>query len=328
MTLEIDDAVERTVNERLSAAGLTAEFDQASERGDEARLRVLLEAAHVGDADIEAAIERMHAPGWAVIVETRKRFGAGDRVEATQIIQSVVLPLIDDAGRRTERARVQIAMIRLSGGTIAELRRAARIAAVDWRDVLVAAGLADGEWRRTLASEGYAVPAGTDTMSEGPPRRRQRRHVDTPKASGRHDDAVFRTRRIVSARPQKIFAAFARPELLTRWWGPSGFTSTFERFEFKVGGRWTFLLHGPEGASYPNESVFLEIEEPSKIVIHHVSKPRYVLTVTLAEHEEGAAIDWAQEFEDSGVAARIRHIVEPANEQNLDRLEAVLAEEK
>lgn len=33
----------------------------------------------------------------------------------------------------------------------------------------------------------------------------------------------------------------------------------------------------------------------------------------------------AQEFEDSAVAARIRHIVEPANEQNLDRLLSALA---
>ena len=33
---------------------------------------------------------------------------------------------------------------------------------------------------------------------------------------------------------------------------------------------------------------------------------------------------WAQEFEDNAVAGRIRHIVEPANEQNLNRLEALL----
>jgi hypothetical protein len=36
-------------------------------------------------------------------------------------------------------------------------------------------------------------------------------------------------------------------------------------------------------------------------------------------------IGGAREFEDSAVAARIRHIVEPANEQNLDRLLSVLA---
>jgi hypothetical protein len=40
--------------------------------------------------------------------------------------------------------------------------------------------------------------------------------------------------------------------------------------------------------------------------------------------DSGTAVTWAQEFEDSAAAARIRHIVEPANEQNLDRLLSVL----
>jgi hypothetical protein len=84
-------------------------------------------------------------------------------------------------------------------------------------------------------------------------------------------------------------------------------------------------MHGPDGSNHPNESVFLELYVPSKLVIRHVSRPRYALTVTLAAHEAGTALSWAQEFEDSAVAARIRHIVEPANEQNLDRLLSVLA---
>ena len=84
-------------------------------------------------------------------------------------------------------------------------------------------------------------------------------------------------------------------------------------------------MHGPDGSHHPNESVFLEIHTPSRLVIHHVSPPHFVLTVTMAAHEAGTAITWAQEFEDAGVAARIRHIVEPANEQNLDRLLSILA---
>ena len=84
-------------------------------------------------------------------------------------------------------------------------------------------------------------------------------------------------------------------------------------------------MHGPGGSHHQNESVFLELRAPSTLVIHHVSPPRYVLTVTMAAHEAGTALTWAQEFEDSAVAARIRHIVEPANEQNLDRLLSVLA---
>lgn len=137
---------------------------------------------------------------------------------------------------------------------------------------------------------------------------------------------TFRTDRVLPYQPEAVFEAFARPELLARWWGPAGFTNTFEVFEFKPGGHWKFVMHGPNDAHFRNESVFLELDAPSKLVIQHVSKPRYVLTVTLAAHEAGTAVTWNQEFEDAAVAARIRHIVEPANEQNLDRLMAVLAE--
>jgi uncharacterized protein YndB with AHSA1/START domain len=136
---------------------------------------------------------------------------------------------------------------------------------------------------------------------------------------------TLRTDRVLPYAPQAVFDAFARPELLAVWWGPEGFTNTFEVFEFRPGGRWKYMMHGPKGAHYPNESVFLELNAPSRLVIQHLSGPHYVLTVTLAAHEDGTAITWAQEFEDPAVAARIRHIVEPANEQNLDRLLTVLA---
>jgi len=104
--------------------------------------------------------------------------------------------------------------------------------------------------------------------------------------------------------PERVFEAFAKPELLARWWGPDGFTNTFEVFEFRVGGRWKFVLRGPNGSHHPNESVFLELKAPSAVVIHHVSPPRYVLRMTLATCADGTAIEWAQEFEDSAVADR------------------------
>lgn len=136
---------------------------------------------------------------------------------------------------------------------------------------------------------------------------------------------TFRTRRVLPHPPRAVFDAFARPELLARWWGPDGFANTFEAFDFQPGGRWKFVMHGPDGSHHPNESVFLEVAEPSRVVIHHVSPPRFVLTVTLEAQEQGTAVTWNHEFEDPAVAARIRHIVEPANEQNLDRLASVLA---
>jgi uncharacterized protein YndB with AHSA1/START domain len=139
--------------------------------------------------------------------------------------------------------------------------------------------------------------------------------------------SIFRTQRVLPYRPETVFEAFARPDLLAQWWGPDGFTNTFEVFEFTPGGHWTYVMHGPNGAQFQNESIFRELDAPSRLVIHHLSKPRYLLTVTLAADEGGTAITWNQEFEDDAVAARIKHIVEPANEQNLNRLTVVLAAE-
>lgn len=79
-------------------------------------------------------------------------------------------------------------------------------------------------------------------------------------------------------------------------------------------------MHGPNGRDYLNESVFAEIETYRKIVIDHVSPPRFRLVVELSPVAGGTLVSWTQTFEDPSVAATLRHIVEPANEQNLERL--------
>ncbi len=137
--------------------------------------------------------------------------------------------------------------------------------------------------------------------------------------------AVIRNERVIDASPRAVFEAFARPEVLSKWWGPAGFTNSFEAFEFRPGGRWVFTMHGPNGASYANESVFREIEAARRIVIEHIVQPWFRLTVTLTARGGGTHLDWAQEFESPEMAARMRPLSRTANEQNLDRLEAKLA---
>ncbi len=138
---------------------------------------------------------------------------------------------------------------------------------------------------------------------------------------------TFRTSRDIPAPPDQVFAAFSDPQRLARWWGPAGFTNTFNVCELKTGGRWSFVMHGPDGGSYPNESVFAEVEPPSKVVVQHESKPKYTLTITLAPSAVGTTVSWAQAFESADIASRLEHIVVPANEQNLDRLSAEVLRE-
>lgn len=133
---------------------------------------------------------------------------------------------------------------------------------------------------------------------------------------------AFETSREIPASREKVFAAFTDPERLARWWGPAGFSNTFEICEFKTGGKWKFVMHGPDGRDYPNESVFAEVEPQKKVVIEHASLPKYRLTIQLTSSAKGTLVSWSQAFEKPEVAKAIEHIVVPANEQNLDRLTA------
>ena len=136
---------------------------------------------------------------------------------------------------------------------------------------------------------------------------------------------VFRTTRVLSHSPAAVYAAFADAACLAQWWGPLGFSNTFQLFEFRPGGRWEFVMHGPDGGHYANASVFRHLEAATRLVIEHVSPPHFTLTVTLAPQPSGTILSWEQAFADPDVAARVEAIVVPANEQNLDRLAAVLA---
>ena len=131
--------------------------------------------------------------------------------------------------------------------------------------------------------------------------------------------------RRISASSKEIFKAFENSSLLTKWWRPEGFTTTSITFEFKPEGIWKSVMHGPDGKSYPNEMVFKEIVAPNKIVIRHSVEPYFTLTVTVEDTEGGAIINWHQDFDNEEVARNIAHIVKPANEQILKKLQAVVA---
>ena len=75
--------------------------------------------------------------------------------------------------------------------------------------------------------------------------------------------------RLFDAPRELVFSAFTDPEHLAQWWGPNGFTTTMRIFEFRPGGVWRFVMHGPDGRDYQNRITYEEIVRPERIVYRH-----------------------------------------------------------
>lgn len=131
--------------------------------------------------------------------------------------------------------------------------------------------------------------------------------------------------RLLAAPPASIVGAFRDPALLARWWGPKGFSNTIHEFDFRPGGTWRLVMHGPDGTDYPNHWEFQEIG-PERLVMRHIDPSHgFLLTVTLAAAPGGTEVIWHMLFDDAGDCARSMAFVPQCNEELFDRLEAVLA---
>ena len=141
---------------------------------------------------------------------------------------------------------------------------------------------------------------------------------------GLADRELTPSRRIRAPR-EKVWAALTDPRVIATWWGPEGFTNTFAVCDLRPGGEWTFTMHGPNGASYPNQSRFTELRSPERWVVEHISPPRFQLAMTLGAIGDETLVHWSQLFATAEDCAALRGICVPANEQNLDRLAAAVA---
>ena len=77
--------------------------------------------------------------------------------------------------------------------------------------------------------------------------------------------------RILDAPRELVWEAISNPQHVGHWWGPDGFTDTLEKMDFRVGGVWKHVMHGPDGTDYPNKSTFTGIVKPERIEYSHGS---------------------------------------------------------
>jgi uncharacterized protein YndB with AHSA1/START domain len=108
--------------------------------------------------------------------------------------------------------------------------------------------------------------------------------------------------RVFDAPWDLVFSAWTNPRHLAQWWGPNGFTTTTHSFEFRPGGVWRFVMHGPDGRDYQNRITFDEIMPPERIVYRHsggddVEPVQFTQTVTFEDLGNGQTrMTWHGKF--------------------------------
>jgi uncharacterized protein YndB with AHSA1/START domain len=94
-------------------------------------------------------------------------------------------------------------------------------------------------------------------------------HIALPASIAPEGPEEILTVRHLAAPRALVFEAWTSPEHVGHWWGPDGFTTTTHEMRVAPGGRWRFIMHGPDGTDYPNRITFQQIVRPERLVYAH-----------------------------------------------------------
>jgi uncharacterized protein YndB with AHSA1/START domain len=78
--------------------------------------------------------------------------------------------------------------------------------------------------------------------------------------------ATLVVRRQIKATPEKLFAAWTRPELLMCWWGPDSVACPAAEIDLRVGGSYRIANRFPDGNIIWIAGMFEEIDAPRRLV--------------------------------------------------------------
>jgi uncharacterized protein YndB with AHSA1/START domain len=138
--------------------------------------------------------------------------------------------------------------------------------------------------------------------------------------------------RVIDAPRELVFEAFTEVRHLSRWWGPEGFTTSTRSFEFREGGEWEFVMHGPDGTDYSEWIIWREIVPPERIALLHGESRddpnAFESTLTFEPHGEATQIVMRALFPTKQLrdqAVEHYHAIE-GGEQTLSNLAAYVAE--
>src|SRR5262245_14135098 len=101
--------------------------------------------------------------------------------------------------------------------------------------------------------------------------------------------------RVIKAKREFVFAAWADPKHLPRWFGPAGMKIETKEIDIRVGGRWRFHMIAPNGHVWTNRMYFRRIEAPRLIEIDHGKDEDndpglFRTTITFDEQSDGKTV--------------------------------------
>jgi uncharacterized protein YndB with AHSA1/START domain len=77
-------------------------------------------------------------------------------------------------------------------------------------------------------------------------------------------------KRTFDAPRELVFKAWTDPSLISKWWGPTDFTTPISEVEPRLGGKLYIVMHGPKGSDFdldlPVTGVFQEFDPPRRLV--------------------------------------------------------------
>lgn len=139
--------------------------------------------------------------------------------------------------------------------------------------------------------------------------------------------------RVFDARSQFVFDALTKPELLRRWYGPTGWTLSVCEIDLRVGGAWRFVVRRPDGKAIGQLGIYREIESPQRIVNTEAWEDwdagECLVTTLLTENEgwttlQSTILFPSKEVRDTVVKAGLEH----GASESYDKLAEVLAKQQ
>jgi uncharacterized protein YndB with AHSA1/START domain len=122
--------------------------------------------------------------------------------------------------------------------------------------------------------------------------------------------------RLYDAPVALVWSAWTDPEQVKLWWGPRGFSLTTHSHDLRPGGHWRYTMHGPDGTDYPNNTLYHEVVEHSRLVYDHGGSddrpPLFRVTVWFTETGGKTRMDMTMTLETPEAAEQTREFIKKA----------------